>query len=555
MKELFRGGTMLELRLNPALRCHSALTEQNMTYKSPVRLARFAASALSLLAAATIWSVPTDSRPGGFIQSTQGKFRLTRSISGSRGHEQSGRYIIDDARTVFKVPDDRQVIVYLEWEGVAGSHEFEGQWKNPAGKLVAISDFKLEVRGRTCSGFFTLLLSETSETGIWTLEARVDGEVTGQHKFQIVSSTDPNAATTAGPPQAAPTGPPPEQARQPLTEGQIYDIANSSTVLIEKLDATDQRVDSGSGFLVEANVLLTAFQVIDGASKLRVSMPDSRRLETQEALRWDKWQDWAFLKIDSGQKRFIKVSSADPPVGSRTYALAASAGGARVIVRCDIVGKSNFPRNGDRINLNCTHPDVIGSPLLDEYGDLIGVVGGSMLPGWASTKNLAGVYWSGSQLFNANPGLVAVPINSSLAPSAGQAPTNLQQLASDGTFTPILRRYENIRYGTLAKRLETKPQPRALEETYEFRPADPMVVFIEWRPNERIKGSAMLRISDLAGRVLIEGKPSKLDVKPGLNSSYSWWKGDVTSLKPAIYRVDVLVDSNPIWRAFFKIRD
>jgi hypothetical protein len=31
-------------------------------------------------------------------------------------------------------------------------------------------------------------------------------------------------------------------------------------------------------------------------------------------------------------------------------------------------------QNGERINLNCTHPDVIGSPLLDEYGDLIGVV-------------------------------------------------------------------------------------------------------------------------------------------------------------------------------------
>ncbi len=107
-------------------------------------------------------------------QAVQSKFRLIRSISGSKGHEQAGRYVIADARTVFKVPDDRQVLVYCEWEGatgVAGQHEFEGQWKSPAGKLVAVSDFKLEVRGRSCSGYFTLLLSETSETGIWTLES------------------------------------------------------------------------------------------------------------------------------------------------------------------------------------------------------------------------------------------------------------------------------------------------------------------------------------------------------------------------------------------------
>jgi hypothetical protein len=77
---------------------------------------------------------------------------------------------MDDPRTVFRVPDDRQVLVYVEWEGVAGQHEFEGLWKNPADKVVSVSDFKLEVRERRCSGFFTLLLSETSETGIWTLE-------------------------------------------------------------------------------------------------------------------------------------------------------------------------------------------------------------------------------------------------------------------------------------------------------------------------------------------------------------------------------------------------
>ena len=515
---------------------------------------------LSLLTAAALsMAASTHAQPEGVAQTSQSKFRLSRSISGSKGHEQAGRYIVDDPRTVFKVPDDRQVIVYLEFEGPVGLHEFEGHWKNPADKLVAVSNFKLEVRGKMCSGFFTLLLSETSETGIWTLEARVDGEITGQHKFQIVSAKDPDAQTTTGPPQSNPgnpTGPPPEQARQPLTEAQIYEIANSATAFVEKLDAKGERIDSGSGFFVEPDVLLTAFQVIDGATRLRVSLQDGRRLDTQEALSWDKWGDWAFIKVDSGQKRLIKSSSTvDSPVGSRVYALAVSSSGTRVIVRCDIVGKNRFPQNGERINLNCTHPDVIGSPLLDEYGDLIGIVGGSMIPGWASTKRFPGVYYSGSQLANANPGLVAVPIKSFSKPPSGQASTNLQKLGSDGTFTGVLTRFENIQYGTLAKRVETKPGPMAKEETYEFRATDDFVVFIDWRPKEKIKATATYRIYDLGGRMLIESKPSKLDVKPGPNSSYTWWKADISSLKPAIYRVDVMVDSSPIWRAFFRVRD
>jgi trypsin-like peptidase len=400
---------------------------------------------------------------------------------------------MDDPRTVFRVPDDRQVLVYCEWEGateVAGLHEFEGHWKNPADKLVAVSDFKLEVRGRRCSGFFTLLLSETTETGIWTLEARVDGETTGTHKFQIVSANDPAAQTATGPPQttpATPSGPPPEQARQFLTEAQLYELANAATVLVEKLDAKGQRIDSGSGFLVEPDVMLTAFQVIDGATKLRVSLPDGRRLETQEALSWDKWQDWAFLKVDSGdtqagrlrsQGKFIALSpNTDSPVGSRGFALAVSSNGVRVIIRCDIVGKNRFPQNGERINLNCTHPDVTGSPLLNEYGDLIGVVGGSLIPGWPSTKALPGAYYGSAQIANPTPGLAAVPVNSSSKPPSTKAPTQLQQLVSDGTFTPLLSRSENIQYGALAKRVETRPTPRPMEETHEFRSEGAFTVF------------------------------------------------------------------------------
>lgn len=178
-----------------------------------------------------------------------------------------------------------------------------------------------------------------------------------------------------------------------------------------------------------------------------------------------------------------------------------------------------------------------------------------MIPGWASTKMLPSVYYSGSQLANTSPGLVAVPIKSFSKPAPGQVPTNLHQLASDATFTPVLNRFENIQYGTLAKRVETKPIPRATEETYEFRSTDALMVFIEWRPKEKIKTAAMLRVYDLAGRLLIEGKPSKLDVKPGPTSSYTWWKADISSLKPAIYRVDVLTNSSAIWRAFFKIRE
>ena len=157
---------------------------------------------------------------------------------------------------------------------------------------------------------------------------------------------------------------------------------------------------------------------------------------------------------------------------------------------------------------------------------------------------------------NPVPGILAVPVSSSSKPSSTQASTNLEKLASDGVFTPVLTRSENIQYGTLAKRVDTKSGPRPMEESYEFRSKEgALAVFLSWQPKEKIKASAMIRIYDLAGRVLIESRPSKLNLKPGKDSAYSWWKADVSALKPAIYRVDVLLDSSPVWRAFFKVRD
>ena len=539
-----------------------------MIHQSPRNRSCVALIIFFLLMTASISNAQsTASQNSGVTQAVQGKFRLARSISGSKGHEQGGRFVVDDPRTVFKVPDDRQVLVYCEWEGgagansVAGQHEFEGQWKNPAGKLVAVSDFKLEVRERRCSGYFTLLLSETTEAGLWTLEAHVDGENTGQHKFQIVSSTEPATQTSIGVSQnAANSTKPataPEQARQPMTESQIYELANATTVLIEKLDSRGVRIDSGSGFIVDQDVVLTAFQVIDGATKLRVSLPNGRRVEIDNALSWDKWKDWAFLKVDAAQKQFIKMlANTEAAVGSRVFALAVSSAGARVIVRCDIVGKNTFPQNGDRINLNCTHPDVIGSPLLNEYGDLIGVVGGNLIPGLPSAKSFPGVAAAAAQIANSTPGTLAVPVNASSKPASMQTPTNLQQLVSNGTFTPALMRFENIQWGTLARRVEGKPFPRPLEEGYEFRASDKgLCVFLSWQPKEKIKGSALIRIYDLSGQALIETKPAKIDMKPGNSSAYTYWRTEITTLKPGVYRVDVLLDASPVWRAFFKVRE
>ena len=121
---------------------------------------------------------PSRSSGGGGVAVEPG-FRVVRSVSGSKVLEQGGRYAIEDPRTVFYAPADKQIVVYFTWEGAPGPHHFEGLWKNPDGKIAMTSDFDYKPEQPRFGAYFKMLLGETPVPGNWTLEARIDGESAG----------------------------------------------------------------------------------------------------------------------------------------------------------------------------------------------------------------------------------------------------------------------------------------------------------------------------------------------------------------------------------------
>ena len=124
---------------------------------------------------------PTSTGAGG--RAADPSFRVVRSVSGTKILDQGGRFTVEDPRTVFYAPADKQVIVYFTWEGPTGPHRFEGLWKNPSGKVAMTSDFDYAPDQTRFGGYFKMLLGDTPATGVWTLEARIDGETAGTHNF------------------------------------------------------------------------------------------------------------------------------------------------------------------------------------------------------------------------------------------------------------------------------------------------------------------------------------------------------------------------------------
>ncbi|HVB87329.1 MAG TPA: hypothetical protein VNK23_11780 [Candidatus Dormibacteraeota bacterium] len=84
-----------------------------------------------------------------------------------------------DPRSVFRVGDDHQILVEFQWQGPVGPHKFVGMWKDPTGQVVVVSNFQFAPSTSPYSGYFTLLLGDTVPTGVWTIDATIDGQSAG----------------------------------------------------------------------------------------------------------------------------------------------------------------------------------------------------------------------------------------------------------------------------------------------------------------------------------------------------------------------------------------
>jgi len=478
---------------------------------------------------------------GGGARAAEPSFRVVRSVSGTKILEQGGRLAVEDPRTVFYAPDDKQIIVYFTWEGPRGPHHFEGLWKNPAGKVAMTSDFDYQPDQTRFGGYFKMLLGDTPATGVWTLEARIDGESAGSHNFQITIAARPeNVVTTP--------------ARRLLNPSEIYSRAAAASVLIENINEKAARRNVGTGFFIGPGRLLTAFQVIDDAARVRIVGPQGRLIEATEVLAWNRRQDWLILKVALDNVAGLERAPVDSSmIGDRCYFLDVPAEGNRVLVETSLIGKQNLGSAGDRLNIADTvNRRAVGSPVLNEYGEVIGLVGGNLLPGAAFLED-AGFGARTNALGITTRGTLAVPIN--LVDESSGPSSTIEGLASSGQFMPALVSTQSALNGTLARSLNTKTDPpQPIDEKIEFSRVDNKgVLFLTWLPREKRKGRPSLRLYDLDNRLISEHQnKKKITVNPN-KLSYSLWELNLASLPAGIYRFDVLLEGDIVWRTFFRM--
>lgn len=296
---------------------------------------------------------------------------------------------------------------------------------------------------------------------------------------------------------------------------------------------------------------MTTFGGIDGAASLRIARSDGTSLTTNQVDGWNRWQDWALLVIAPQQVVPLKPASGKSgEVGERCYSLGVAPGGARTISQETIVGNSDHPPAGPRLNLALAYSfAAAGGPVLDEFGNLIGMLGGSTVPGTGGAAS-----WSGGippLPEAASTTAFVVPI--AVVNSSGAAPLTLKELASKGEIhSSAYGQGSSLRTITnQLNKVHGSTSPR--NWTGELSKSDMKgFVFIHWNFPGKLTSVASLRIYDLDNKLIVQS--ASATTKPAAASgSSTYWTLQLASFPPGTYRADVYFGEVPVWREFFRI--
>lgn len=464
--------------------------------------------------------------------------RLVRATAGSKGAIHGSRYIVEDPRTTFSAGVDRQVIAYFEWEGAPGTHECVVTWKDPTGAVVLVSPYPQRAATARFGVYWTLTLPDAPRIGLWAAEAQVDGEPAGTLTFQIQQGSPSSTSTST--------------SRRVLAPEEMYARANAATLAVEAMDAAGRTIRRASGFVAGEGRVITSFQVVEGATRLRVTGPAAgTAIETDRLLGWNRRQDWAVIAAPAVAGLTLGIDrSRSWRVGNRCFFLEVGVDGSRAITETTIVGAQDFPGRGPRILLaSAFGHQSVGAPLIDEHGDAIAVLGGTLAPGMGLPAQGAFLSYgpgAGSQT-------MAVPTVAASSELGGPGDT-LAALGARGVFAPPLVGPRNVLTGTIARAVERQNNiPIAIDEKSEFRRSERQAVaFLTWDPQEKRDGMAGFKIYDEDNRLVMAGKPSKFSLRPR-RYQITTWPFPLASLEPGHYRIDFIIDADPVWRSSFRV--
>jgi hypothetical protein len=179
--------------------------------------------------------------------------------------------------------------------------------------------------------------------------------------------------------------------------------------------------------------------------------------------------------------------------------LDAQADGSRAIVETAVTGLSG---SGELVISDFVGDANVGAPVLNEYGESVGTATGEFVRRLAHTPHFVnGVLGAGVER---------------------QGPARI---------------------------------PFPVDQRFRFsRREESCVAFVTWNPARKEDSTVAFDLFDEDNRRLAGTDPVKAKLRPG-ESFVQYWTVPLARLVPGIYRVDVILGPDPVWRTFFRVTE
>ncbi len=165
------------------------------------------------------------------------------------------------------------------------------------------------------------------------------------------------------------------------TSQEIYALAEACTVTVEAFRA-DVSLCRGSGFFMDpTGLIMTAYHVIDGATRIKVTMPDSAVYEVTDVVAFDKHRDLAVIRIGTSRETpYLTFETEGIAPGETVYTLGSTHGGGSGVFSSGVVASKLLETavgEADIREFRYTSSVSLGNsgaPILNARGQVIGIV-------------------------------------------------------------------------------------------------------------------------------------------------------------------------------------
>ncbi len=169
------------------------------------------------------------------------------------------------------------------------------------------------------------------------------------------------------------------------TSQEIYALAEACTVTVESFKGSDIPLHRGSGFFLDPNgLIMTAYHLIDGATRIRVTMPDSAIYEVTHVVAFDKSRDLAVIRIGTSRETpYLTLEAEGVTPGETIYTFGSVLGGLNGAFSSGVVASDLLETNSAvsaavkirEFRYTSSIPrGNSGAPILNAHGQVIGIV-------------------------------------------------------------------------------------------------------------------------------------------------------------------------------------